>query len=219
MELAPVLSAINLSWSQIIPNFFRTALFLLLLLVGFLVAKLAAWLISNILKKLTLDKLAQKVGFTSLLEKGEVKRSASDLLGDLVYWLILFVTLAALANFYGLPIDQGLNEAFGYLGLVLLVALTLGLGLFFASFFATLVRVIAANFGIDGAKTLSRIIYYLVVISAFIMGLSQLGIKSEVLVAQIGVFIGAVGLAGAIAFGLGCKDMAADFLHNLFKGK
>jgi hypothetical protein len=31
--------------------------------------------------------------------------------------------------------------------------------------------------------------------------------------------VGAVGLGAAIAFGLGCKDMASDFLFNLFKGK
>jgi hypothetical protein len=28
-----------------------------------------------------------------------------------------------------------------------------------------------------------------------------------------------VGLAFAIAFGLGCKDIAADFVTGLFKGK
>ena len=46
-----------------------------------------------------------------------------------------------------------------------------------------------------------------------------LGISAAIIVASFSVIVGAVGLAFAIAFGLGCKDIAGDFVAGLFKGK
>jgi hypothetical protein len=105
------------------------------------------------------------------------------------------------------------------MGVVFLAALILGVGVFLAGLIAALVRLVMANLGVEGAVTVSRVIYYIVIIFTFLAALAELGISPEVFAPQIGVIIGAFGLAAAIAFGLGCKDMAADFLHNLFKGK
>lgn len=207
------------AWVRLYPIVVTLLLALILLLVGFLVAKVVAWAVTALLKLVKFDKLAKQVGFLLLLEKGEIKRTSSELIGDLCYWFIALMTVIAVAQSFYLPLEPALNQLFGYLVLVFLAAIILGFGLFFASLISGLVKFIAANFGIEGAKTLSRVIYYIVVIFTFLVAMAQLGIKPDVFVPQIGVIIGAVGLAAAIAFGLGCKDMAADFLHNMFKGK
>jgi hypothetical protein len=214
-----ILNAVNDGWLMIAPSITNFLSVLFFLLLGYLIARCVAWLSTAIFKLIQLDSGAQKIGFSSLLEKADIKRTPAELIGDLFYWIILFSIVIGTAKLYSLPIEPAMDKVFSFLGLVILASIILGTGLFFAAFISTIVRLIASNFGIDGAKTLSRLIYYIVVVFAFLAALSQLGIGTEVFIPQLGVIIGAFGLAAAIAFGLGCKDMAADFLYNLFRGK
>lgn len=219
MESYILLNSLQEMLVTISPLLFKFVFVLLIILIGFLVAKAVGFVVSFILKSVHLEKWVKQVGLNSLLEKGEVRKSISDLIGDLFYWIILLVTLIGSAQYFGLPVQSSLEKIFSFTGLTILAAIIMGIGLFLASLLAVIVKVIAMNFGIDGAKTMSRVIYYIMVLFSFLAALSELGIKSDVFVPQLGVIIGAVGLAAAIAFGLGCKDMAADFLHNLFKGR
>jgi len=219
MDMEALIEAVNQASSSIFPLLGNVLLALILLLIGFLVARGLALLTTLVLKAVQLDKGAKQIGFNSLLETGNVKISASELIGELVYWVIVLVVFISVAGAFGLAVEPVVAKIFNYLGLVLLASLILGIGLFFASLIAAVIRVIMLNLGIAGAKTASRFIYYIVVIFTFLAVLAELGLNPELFIQQMGVFVGAVGLAAAIAFGLGCKDMAADFLHNLFKGK
>lgn len=219
MDINMFLLILTAAIAKIIPLVINITCALLMLLFGYVVAKGVSWLVVILLKTALLDLGAKKIGFNTILEKGELKKSPSELVGEAFYWSIIFITVIGVANVFTLPIEPALNKLILYFGLVFVAALVLGLGAFFASLLSGIVRIVAINFGVEGAKTLSRVVYYIVLIFTFIAALAQLGINPDVFVPQIGVIIGAVGLAAAIAFGLGCKDMAADFLHNLFKSR
>ncbi|HVN66960.1 MAG TPA: hypothetical protein VMT55_01190 [Candidatus Sulfotelmatobacter sp.] len=192
---------------------------LVIFFLGYLIAKGLGWLAATCLKAIMVDVAAKKIGLAAFIEKGDIKKSASDLVGELIYWIVIFVTIIGVAKVLGIPVKAALVMIFGFIGKVFLVAVILGAGLFLASLTSAIVKVMAVNFGIDGAKTFARTIYYIVVIFALLAVLAELGIKTELIASKLDVIIGAVGLAAAIAYGLGCKDMAADSLHNLFKGK
>lgn len=207
------------AWQSIYLEIANLLFSLLLIFLGYLVARGLSYALVWVLKMVQLDKGLKRIGFSAVLERGDVKKTSSELLGDLVYWLVIFLVIIAVAKRAGLPIEIALVNVFSYLGLVFMAAITLGIGLFLASLLAGIVKFIALNFGLESAKALARVIYYIVIIFAFLAALAQLGVKVGVIGEKIDVIVGAVGLAAAIAFGLGCKDMAADFLHNLFKGK
>ncbi|MFH1387247.1 MAG: hypothetical protein ABIH50_06250 [bacterium] len=197
----------------------KLILALIIPFIGFLLAKAVWWITTTLLKALRLDLGAKKIGLASFLEKGEIKRSTIDLIGDLAYWTTIFISMLTVAKVLGVPTRELMFVFFGFIRTVFVVALVLGTGLFLAALLSSIIKAMAINFGLDGAKTFSRLIYYIVIVFAFLLALAQLGIKTDLIVAKLDVIIGALGLAAAIAFGLGCKDMAADFLHNLFKGK
>lgn len=211
------MDSFNLTWSQLYPLLIDVVIALVIILVGYLLARGLGFAVTFLLKLFQLDRWLKQAGFNALLEKGEVRSSFSELCGNGVYWLIIFLTVIATAKWLGLMIGPALRGLLAYFSLVIIAALIIGFGLFFASLFAAVIKLIMLNFGIDGGKTLARVIYYLVIIVTLIIALAQLGVNAEL--PRMDVVIGAVGLAAAIAFGLGCKEMAADFLHNLFKGK
>jgi len=214
-----LLNSLNTSFLDLLPLVVNLIVALLFILVGILIARGLGKLTTLVLKTIQLDTLAEKSGFSGVLEKGEIKKSTSELLGSLVYWVVVLVVLMGVAAYYSLPVQRAFLSIFTYMGVVILAALILGIGVLLASLISGITKAVMANLGLEGAKTVSRLIYYIVIIFTFLAALSELGISMDVFVPQIGVIIGAVGLAAAIAFGLGCKDMAADFLHNLFKGR
>ncbi len=207
------------SWSQIAQPLAALLAGLVLLLAGYVIARAVGFAVTYVLKLAQLDQASKAVKFNTLLEKGEIKKTASDLLGDLCYWLVILVTVIGLAKLFGMKIEPVLAKAFLYVGLALLVALVLGLGLFFASLIANVVKVVALNFGLEGGRSLARFTYYLVILFIFLAALAQLGLKPATILGKLDILMGTIGLAAAIAFGLGCKDMAADFLYGIFKGK
>ncbi|MBN3033897.1 MAG: hypothetical protein JW873_07370 [Candidatus Saganbacteria bacterium] len=211
----PLVSA----WNQVSLPLLNLLAALIVILLGFLLARLGAFIVAYILKLARLDQWAKTVKFNQLLEKGEVKKGLSELLGDGVFWAIILLTVLAVGGLSGLKIEPVMTKVMIYLGLALMAALVLGLGLFFAAFFSGLVKVVLLNCGVPGGKALARFIYYVVVLFTFLAVLAQLGLKPGEILAKLDILLGTVGLAAAIAFGLGCKDMAADFLYGIFKGK
>ena len=66
---------------------------IILLLIGYFLAVGFRWLVEKIADLLQFDKSCKKMGVRALLFKGGVKRSLSELVGDLVYWSILLLII------------------------------------------------------------------------------------------------------------------------------
>ncbi len=220
MSIQALLNSITDVSTVITPLLSNLVISLVLLLVAVLIAKALQIAVSYILKAIMLDKGLQAVGFTPFLTKGEIKKSPSELLADLVYWLVIFIFVTAVVMVFGPSNSKDLlNMILTYSVSVIAAVFILGLSVFLSVVIAGLVVLIANNLGLSNAKTLAKIAQYGVNVFGFLKALEIMGISSAIIVASFSVIVGAVGLAFAIAFGLGCKDIAADFVTGLFKGK
>lgn len=190
---------------------------LILLFIGLLIAKGLQWLVLMVLGLLQLNKGSKQIGFTDFLTKGGIKKGPTELLGDLIYWLTIFVVVTAVGGILGLASAKVLlGGLLAYLPAVLSAAYVLGIGIFVALLISAVVIVIANNIGLANAGALAKVVQYAIIIFAFLAALGQLGIPMDWLTTSVTVVVGAVGLAFAIAFGLGAKDKAADFLDKFF---
>jgi len=196
------------------------ALALLILFLGWLLARGLQILVSIVFRAVQLDASSQRVGFTQVLLKGDIKRSPSDLLGDMVYWIVLLITFLTVAGVSGFVVpSESVEKVITLLVQIFNAVLVLGLAIYLAGFVAAVVFLIASNSGIGYAKPLSKFAQYTVIITAIIFSLGIIGVRGEWITSSINVVIGGIALAFAIAFGLGCKDIAGDFINNLFRQK
>ena len=98
----------------------------------------------------------------------------------------------------------------------------LALGIFFSSMVGTIVRTASSNAGISQAKFLGQLTQTVIMIFAVVITLDQLNIASSILNLAINIILASVGLALAIAVGLGSKDIAGKMIQDLVnkvKGK
>ena len=76
---------------------------LIILIVGWIVAKVIRRLVDWLLKVVRFDVLADKAGILEILRKGDLGISARELVSRLVYWLIMIMVLVMTVDALGLP--------------------------------------------------------------------------------------------------------------------
>ena len=149
---------------------------LIVLVIGIILAKVLEKLIVQVLKVARFDILSEKSSIASILAKGEIKHSLSELLGIVIYWLLILVVAIITLTIAGLPPTGYLDNAVAYAGKVVLSIFVLVLGLFFAALIGSIVRTTASNAGMATAKNLGQIAQ-VVIIDRF---LESIGNSKEV---------------------------------------
>lgn len=187
-----------------------------ILVIGWLLAKLIEAVIVRALKAVRLDIASDKANISNILAQGEIKLTLSELIGAVIYWIIILVVLATALNALNLTIAAELvSRLVGYVPNILGAIFILVLGAFLANFVSSIVRTSASNAGIGSAKLLGQITQVTLVIFAVIVAIEQLKIASALIVLAVNVVLISFGLALALAFGLGCKDIAGKFMQDL----
>lgn len=188
---------------------------IVILVVGWLIAKLVEAIVGRILKTVRLDAASDKAGISKVLAQGEIKLTLSELIGAVIYWLVILVVIATALNALNLTIAADLvSRLVGYVPNILAAIFILILGSFLANFIAGVVRTSASNAGIKNAKLLGKITQTVLVVFAIIIAIEQLQIASALIVLAVNIVLISIGLGIALAFGLGCKDIAGKFIQD-----
>jgi hypothetical protein len=191
---------------------------LVILIVGWLVAKAIRGLVDWLLKLTRFDALADKAGISEVLRKGDLKISAREVVSSIVYWLIIIMVLVMTVDALGLPkASDVLASLFAYVPNVIAALLVLVVAMFLASFVSGIVRTAAGNANLPKPQVFAGISRWAIIIFAVTISLEQLGIAPLLVTATFNIILGGVCLALALAFGLGGKDAAAKYLEELRK--
>lgn len=188
------------------------------LLTGWFVAKLLKFLVPRILSLLRIDRLSEKTGLASFLKKGNVKHNPSSLAGILAYWFVMiFVLFKTVAR-----LDEGLAESIeiwtrSALPRTIAAGLIVMIGIVLVTFIANFSVTIARNAAMRGAELLGRGIRYAGFIIVATMALEQLGLGRTIVSTLLMVLFAALSIGIALAFGLGCKDMARKYAEDIVK--
>jgi small-conductance mechanosensitive channel len=189
---------------------------LLILIVGWLVAKIVRWIVDGVLKAARFDALADKAGVSEVLRKGDIRPTAREVVSSLVYWLIIIMVLVMAANALGLPkASDILASLFAYIPKVIAALLVLVVAMFLANFVSGIVQIAAGNAKLPKPQLLAGISRWAIVVFAVTIALAQLGIAPLLVSATFNIILGGIVLALALAFGLGGKDAAAKYLEEL----
>ena len=135
-----------------LPNlFFAVAIILL----GWVICNVIKRVVVRLLKICQFDTLAERAGIKTILEKGGIRQSTSEIIGLLVFWflfLIAIVTTLETLNLSGAT--DTLHTIYLYIPKIVAALVTLILGLYFANFLETVTRTSCANAGLEQAGSI-----------------------------------------------------------------
>jgi len=191
---------------------------LIILIVGWIVAKAIRRLFDWLLKLIRFDTMADKAGISEILSKGGLKATAGEVLSGLVYWLVIIMVLVMVVNALGLPqASDVLESLFAYIPNVIAAIFVLVIGMFLASFVSGIARTAAGSANLPKPEALAGISRWAIIIFAATISLRELGIAPLLVTTTFNILFGGVCLALALAFGLGGKEAAAKYLEQLQK--
>jgi len=193
---------------------------IIIFVVGWIIARLVKVGVEKLLRLVRFNTATEKTGVNKFLKKGEIVKAPSEIVGTLVYWFIMILVLIASLDALGLPIvSDMLNSIFLYIPNVVAAIIVLVLGLLMGNLLAAVVRTAASNAGLKNAEGLGKISLYAIVVFVSAIALIQLGIGEEIVASAFGLVFGAAALALALAFGLGGRDVAAEYLKRWLEEK
>jgi small-conductance mechanosensitive channel len=214
------LASVTSFWTQLAGFVPQLLAAMVLLVLGWLVAKVVRTGMVKLLRVLQFDRLSERSGIEAFLKQGQLTVSLSGLLAGLVYWLIILIVIVTVSNSLGLHLVAELfNRVVLYIPNVIVAILILVLGAILARFINRLIFAYLNNIGLEGALTISTLSEYAVLVFVFFVALEQLEIGRQLITAAFIIGFGAVGLALALAFGLGGRDWAAGVLERMSNKK
>ena len=193
---------------------------LIILIVGWIVAKAIRRILDWLLKTMRFDVMADKAGISEVLRKGNLQTTAREVVSGLVYWLIMIMVLVMVVNALGLPkASEVLASLFAYVPRVIAALFVLVVAMFLANFVSGIVRTAAGNANLPKPQLLAGISRWAIIVFAVTISLGELGIGTLLVTATFNIILGGICLALALAFGLGGRDAAARYLEELKKNR
>jgi Conserved TM helix len=187
--------------------------FLIILIVGLIIAALVAKAVTLLLRKVGFDRMADRIGLTRFEQRMGVKMDAAGVLGKIVYWFIVLIFLVPAADALGLPaVSNVLNTLVAYIPNVFVAILVLFLGALAATVVADLVRGAVASANIGNPNIFAGIARWAIIGFAALIALEQLKVAPDLINELFGAVVAAVAIAFGLAFGLGGQDAARRWL-------
>ena len=211
-----VMEPVEAMWTRVL-GFLPTLVGVIIILIaGWVIATVVQKVITRFLKLARLDTASEKTGIANILTKGDINYTLSEIVGIIVYWLMMLVVILAAVNALHLTVAaELLNRVILYIPNVIASVFILVLGIFFASIVANVVRTTAANAGIQQARSLAQGTQVVIAIFVFVEALKQLQINTSLIDFLMQAVLAALALGIGLAVGLGCKDMAAKYVVQL----
>ena len=195
------LQDVLLKFKEFLPNLLAM---LVILLLGIILAKLLRTVLVKFLAAVKFDSWSDRMGFTTLMRKGDLWLRPSAVLGAILFWLVIIVTLmVGLSALKVAAIDSLVEQFFGYLPRVFSAAIILVAGYLISGFISRAVLIAAANAGYHYAKILAEAIRALLMVMILAMVMEQLQIATSIVLAAFSIVFGGIVVALAIAFGVG----------------
>lgn len=214
--------AIFQSWNQVwgafvsfLPSFLGA---IVVFVIGIFVAAWGKRLVIEVLKLVQLEKLSAVSGFSNYLSKAEIKFSATELIGEIVRWLLLFVFFIAAVEILGLRVvSQVLTNVLSYVPNVVAAALIFGAAFIVAGFVDGLVRGAFASIDHEAARPVGKLARWVVVVVAFFAAVDQLRIAPALIDTFFQGLTWTLVLIFGLSIGLGSKDFVAKLLDEWYK--
>jgi len=207
----------KLSTAQVSGYLPKLGVLLLILVVGSLIALGIAKLVSLILNAIRLEKGAKKINIPEILKKGGIGLSLSDLITEIIFFVLIVATLITALEYYGVATSTFTGQILVYIPQVIAAMFILVLGILLAILISGIITLVGGNVKIAQSALLGNIAKYAIIVVSGLIALRELGLGIILTDKSKDIILAGLVLVLALSFGLGAKEKAEKFLNKLFK--
>ncbi len=218
-----IVSELSQAWNEFAHAFAhllpRLLALLIIALAGWVIAYLIKIVLRSLLRLVRFDRLSEKAGAAQLL-KNVALPSPSELLCQLVFWLAwLGIILTGISSLGSASVQLHIADFFLFLPRLFAALFMVFLGMLAASFFARAALLAAVNSDLPSPHLLSEAVKVIIVVLTISMAFEEIGLAQRTVTIAFAIVFGALMLGLAMAFGLGGRDLAREFLERRFSAQ
>ena len=193
----------------------RLLLAVVVLVVGWMIAKGVRYAVSRGLRAVNFNVLTERSGLDGFLRNGGISADTTEIVAVICYWLVILAALLIGFNSLGLVyVTDLLGRVVLFVPRLLVAIVVLAFGAYFARFVANAVAAYCRNIHIQDADLLGRIAQYAILTFVVLIALDQMNIGGDIVRQTFLIVLAGVVFALALAFGLGGREWAAGFLER-----
>ncbi len=198
----------------------RLGLALLILVAGYFVARMVKFAIVKGLRAGNFHVLTDRAGLDAFLRDGGVRADTTEVLGLLFYWLVILAALVIGFNGLGLTyITDLLVRVLLFVPKVMVALLILAFGAYFARVVGNAICAYCKKLHLQDAELLGRLAQYAILTFVVLIALDQVNVGGDIVRQTFLILLAGVVFALALAFGLGGREWAAEFLERWWPRK
>ena len=207
------LSNLWFQFATFLPNLIAA---LVVFFVGWAIAVAAGRLVEKLLVVLRINQAFEHLkGFKAAVERANLRLDISLLIGEIVKWFLIIVTLLAATDILGLSeISRFLTSVLLYIPNVVVAALILIIAVVLANFVYRTVEASITAAGFGSATIVAAVSKWAIIVFALLAALTQLNVAVTLIQTIVTAFFAMIALAGGLAFGLGGKELATRWLKK-----
>lgn len=193
----------------------RLAIAVLVLVGGWVLAKLARFAVVRALRAINFPILTERAGIDGFLRQGGIQTDTTDVFGIITYWLVILAALIVAFNGLGLAyVTDLLGRVMLFVPRLIVALLILVFGSYFGRFLGNAVTTYCRNVGIQDAHVLGDLTHYAIVTFVVLIALDQMQVGGDIIRQSFLIILAGVVLALALAFGMGGRRWAAALLER-----
>lgn len=190
---------------------------LVILIIGWILAKIIAGIVEKLLVKTPLDGLAAKLNDIDLVSKANIKIIPSGILSKILYYTILLFSVVAAADVLNMEaISNLLSDIIGFIPRLLVAGIVLLIGIFIADFIRDIITTVCQSLGIPSAKMIGGFVFWFIFLTSLVSAMGQAGIETEFIMSNLSLLLGGGVFAFALGYGIASKDMMSNFLASFY---
>jgi hypothetical protein len=189
--------------------------FLVILVVGYFIAKLVKGIVARLLEKVGLDRTLHSSDAGKYVEKVSPGASPARLIGTVAFWFIFLFAISAAIGALKIPaLSTFIAQVQAFLPNIIVALLIFVIAAALAGAVGAAAHKLMGD--TPTGKMVRAIAPALIMAIALFMVLDQLHIAPQIVTITYAGLIGMLALAGALAFGLGGRDLAAQMLGQAY---
>lgn len=190
---------------------------MVLLVVGYLVARIVGRAIVNVCERIGLQRAAEHGELAQSMRQVGIQRSVPQIIGTIVFWGLIFVFLMAAFSVLGLnAFDAPMQEVVKYIPKVFVATFLVVIGLLVATLLRGFIATSADRAGLTYAQQLADGSYYVLAAFTLWTALTHLDVPLTLLTNVILIGAGGAAVAFGLAFGLGGRDVVGGILAGYY---
>jgi hypothetical protein len=202
------------NFSEFTSNFIGAVV---VLLVGWLTAKIASSVLKNVFSKLGIDRLGEKINEIDAIRKFNWDIKLSKIISKIVYFFIFLFFLITAADTLGVPaISNMFAMLVEFIPRVISAAIMVLAGLLLADTVKTFVVDLCESFNIASGKLIGIAVFFFLIIIVIIAALGQAGINTALLESSFNILIAGIILSFSIGYGFASKEILLNIISSFY---